>query len=121
LDENLHVQANRFLEDVFLNIMDNAITHNNNSTVKIRIKVNQEKIKNKRFVKIDFIDNGIGIEDSRKKKVFHRQDFEYSTGLGLSLVNRIVNSFNGKIWIEDRVFRDHTKGSIFSIKIPSEM
>lgn len=121
LDGNLHVQANKFLEDAFLNIIDNAITHNKNSIVRIRIKVTQEQIKSKKYVKIEFTDNGIGINDSRKEKVFHRQGTEYSTGLGLSLVNRIVDSINGKVWVENRVSRDHTKGSNFSIIIPSEM
>ena len=39
-------------------------------------------------------------------------------GLGLSLVYKIVHSFNGKIWVEDRVEGDYTKGSKFIILIP---
>ncbi len=37
---------------------------------------------------------------------------------GLTLVNKMVKSFNGKIWVEDKVFSDPSKGSNFIILIP---
>ena len=33
----------------------------------------------------------------------------YRLGLGLSLVKMLVESYDGKIWVEDRVEGDHTK------------
>jgi len=39
-------------------------------------------------------------------------------GLGLSLVVKIVDSYNGKIWVEDKIEGDYTKGSNFIILIP---
>ena len=36
-------------------------------------------------------------------------------GMGLSLVKTIVDKYGGKIWVEDRVNGDYTKGSIFVI------
>jgi signal transduction histidine kinase len=67
-------------------------------------------------------DNGVGIEDNRKDVIFHRA-FQYGNnvrgmGLGLSLVNNIIKTYRGQIWVEDRVKGDYSKGSNFIILIP---
>ena len=71
---------------------------------------------------MEFIDNGLGIEDRRKKNIFQRgfnQDKSiYGMGLGLSLVSIIIDKFNGEIWVEDRIKGDYKRGSNFIIKIP---
>ena len=36
-------------------------------------------------------------------------------GIGLSLVKIIINSYDGQVWVDNRVMGDHTKGSIFII------
>ncbi len=76
-------------------------------------------IANKSNIKAEFIDNGIGIEDSRKKLIFLRgYNKDVTTtgmGFGLSLVKKIMDSYHGKIWVEDRVLGDFSKGSKFII------
>jgi len=39
-------------------------------------------------------------------------------GIGLSLVKKIIRGYNGKIWIDDKVKNDYTKGSNFILMIP---
>lgn len=39
-------------------------------------------------------------------------------GIGLSLVKRIINSYKGKISVEDRFKGNHAEGSNFIILIP---
>jgi signal transduction histidine kinase len=39
-------------------------------------------------------------------------------GLGLSHAKKIIARYNGEIWVEDRVLKDHSKGSKFVILIP---
>jgi len=39
-------------------------------------------------------------------------------GIGLSLVSKIIQIFNDKIWVEDRIKGDYTKGSNFITLLP---
>jgi len=41
-------------------------------------------------------------------------------GLGLSLVKSIIDSYDGQIWVENRVSDDYSKGSDFVILIPND-
>ncbi|TXT60641.1 MAG: hypothetical protein BAJALOKI2v1_90055 [Promethearchaeota archaeon] len=38
--------------------------------------------------------------------------------IGLPIVKTIVDSYNGKIWVEDRVPNNHTQGSRFIVLLP---
>ena len=70
---------------------------------------------------MEFIDNGLGIPDSKKDSIFDRYgDYKGGKGLGmgLSLVKKIVAIFNGKIWVEDRVEGDYSRGSNFILLLP---
>lgn len=118
----LYVTANDFIEDLFENIIINAIKHNRNPLVEIIIKISREQENNINFLKIEFLDNGKGIPDSRKKQIFQRGNSEkrsvHGMGLGLSLVKKIVDTYKGEIWVEDKIKGDHSKGSNFVLLIP---
>ena len=121
--EDYFVYANELLLDVFENILLNSVRHNSNINVIIEIQISQEVIEDKKFFKIQFIDNGDGIEDVRKEHIFERGSKEKSSnggmGLGLSLVKKTIDRYNGKIWVENKVKDDYSKGSNFIILIPT--
>jgi len=122
LDENGYVNADELILDIFENILINSILHNFNSVITILIKITETQKSNKKFIKFEFIDNGIGISDARKRKMFggdHNKDKNIKgLGFGLSLVKKIVERYQGEIWIEDRIKGDYTKGTNFIILIP---
>ena len=118
------VNADNLLEDVFENILINAIKYNENSPIKILIGISKDLKDDKSYIKFEFKDNGIGIDDSRKKDIFLRNHQTEASrrgmGLGLSLVRKIIANYKGHIWVEDNVLGDHSKGSKFIFLIPIE-
>ncbi len=118
----IFVQANELLQEVFDNILTNAVRYNDNSLIKILVNVSRERKDDQKYLKFELIDNGIGIEDERKRIIFKRGHRESKgqkgMGLGLSLVKKILEGFNGEIWVENRVKDDYTKGSNFILLIP---
>ncbi|MFX1321268.1 MAG: PAS domain S-box protein [Promethearchaeota archaeon] len=121
-DNEIYVIANELLQDVFENILINAIKYNENPSIEILISIFRGTYENNTYFRFEFIDNGIGIQDERKRLIFERRNGELRSdkgmGLGLSLVSKIINYYNGKIWIEDKVKGDYSKGSKVIILLP---
>jgi len=72
------------IKDVFDNLMINAVKHNHNDEIENQIKISEIKENFENLIKIEFIDNGKGIEDSRKEKIFLRgnKDDKYVREMG---------------------------------------
>lgn len=122
--EEIYIHANNLLEDVFDNLLINAVKHAGKKSIKIDITIDKITKKEKDFVRMEFIDNGKGIKDEQKKKIFKKG---YNSGLpksgmglGLYLVKKIIKSFDGKISVENRVKGDYTKGTKFILLFPLE-
>jgi len=117
-----YTNANELLQDVFENVLINSIKYNENSTIEISIKISKQEVDAKDYIKIEFIDNGIGVSDERKEVIFLSGNRELKgskgMGLGLSLVSKILNIFKGEVRVEDKVKGDYTKGSNFIIILP---
>ncbi len=117
------VKANELLQDVFANLIGNAIKHSNGSKVDISIKLEDTQDNGKKFYKISIEDNGPGIPDDMKDRIFNRlqrgETKARGMGLGLYLVKSLVVSYHGNIWAEDRVQGDYTKGSRFVVMLPA--
>ena len=116
------INASELLQDVFENLLINAIKYNENQKIEIDINALKELKENRNYIKFEFIDNAMGIPNDKKgilfKEGYRREKGTKGMGLGLSLVYKIVHSFNGKIWVEDRIEGDYTKGSKFILLIP---
>ena len=123
--KEVYVKANELLPDIFENILINAVRHNRNSPVEILIKFSRIVKEGGNFIKLEFIDNGIGIFPEMKEKIFQRGHVEkkdnIGLGLGLTLVKKIISNYNGQIWVEDKVAGDFSKGSNFVIILPEEV
>ncbi|KKK40714.1 MAG: Signal transduction histidine kinase, partial [Candidatus Lokiarchaeum sp. GC14_75] len=121
-EKGVLVNANDLLIDLFNNLLNNSIKYNESHVVEIDVKMSKEKKNNTNYIKLEFLDNGIGIPDKRKETLFEK---EYSKdiaskglGIGLTLVKKIVDSYRGEIWVEDRIKGDYSQGSNFIVLIP---
>ncbi|MBD3341452.1 MAG: PAS domain S-box protein [Candidatus Lokiarchaeota archaeon] len=122
--QKCRVCANELLKDVFEIILTNAIIHNNKPKTEVLIKIARELKDGLSYCRIEFIDNAIGVSDNMKKIIFKRS-FESAQktsgmGLGLSLVKKIIESYEGDIWVEDRIKGSPTEGSNFILLIPEK-
>ena len=117
-----YVFANNLLQDVFENILINAVVHNQNTIIEISIKVSEVRKGKKIYLKIECMDNGVGIDDVKKKHLFKLKKINLtngkSMGFGLYLVKNLIDSYKGQIWVEDKVKGDSSKGSNFILLIP---
>jgi PAS domain S-box-containing protein len=119
-----HVVANDLIRDVFSNLITNAIKHSDGvRPLMINISVEPVKENGQQYYRITVEDNGPGIPDELKGKLFEKfkrgRTKASGKGLGLFLVKSFVKDFNGKIWVEDRVQGDHTKGARFVVMLPA--
>ncbi len=112
------IMANEFLQDVFYNLLHNAVKVTPTEDVEIEVKVSLDQ--DGEFLKMDFVDWGTGMDDKMKKTVLTSlgERVQRISGVGLTLVKQIVDQYGGKISIEDRVPGDHTKGARFVILLP---
>jgi PAS domain S-box-containing protein len=118
-----NVYANSLLKEVFSNLIGNSIKHSSQDVpLNIDIMVDKVVKDNKGYYKISIEDNGPGIPDDRKDNIFERyKDCESKTkglGLGLYLTKTLIDGYEGKIWVEDAIKGDHTKGCRFVIMLP---
>lgn len=105
------------ITSVALNLLENAVKYSND-TPSIITTLHQKG----NTIWIEFSDNGIGIPDPKKLKVFNRfyrignEDTRQTkgTGLGLYIVHQIVKAHQGTISIKDNI----PKGSVFTITLP---
>ena len=108
------------LERVFYNLISNAFRYTPEGG-KIEIKLQQQE----NSVLIEVSDSGIGIQEEYKSKIFdrffeinpnttHNKQYNKGTGIGLSIVRRIVDLHKGKV---DVVSAGENKGTSFLVKL----
>ncbi len=107
----LYVKSNKLLFPIILNVVQNAFQHGGGEDIKVNIEIKDEKDS----VLIQIKDNGKGISDENKKKIFdkdYKSSDTNSSGIGLYLVKLASHKFGATINVED----NEPKGTIFSLR-----
>jgi len=121
-DRRYFVLGNELVNEVFTNILQNAIDYDPHEKIVVDISIGEFTIEPRRYWCVSIADSGIGIPDSKKNLVFGRfrsnEESSPSTGLGLSIVRAIVEAHRGIVWVEDRVQGEPSKGSVFRVALP---
>lgn len=103
---------------MWLNLIQNAIKFSHQNGV---IRVSLHKYNG--IIKVDIVDNGIGISDEDKERVFDRFYKAYKSrskdgnGLGLAIAKKIVELSSGKIYFESEL----GKGSKFTVELKERL
>ncbi|WP_424357725.1 PAS domain S-box protein [Methanocella sp. MCL-LM] len=118
------VRANELFRDVLINLITNAVKHSSEEKpLLVNLNVDPAFIEDSLYYKCTVEDNGPGIPDDVKGKLFHRfqrgATRAHGKGLGLYLVRTLVEGYRGKVWVEDRVPGDHTQGARFVVMLPA--
>lgn len=98
----------------FDNIIRNAKYHGKADNIDILFK------RKEKYCEISFADNGIGIPDPLKNKIFDEgfsQGPNKSSGLGLYLTKKILEKHDGEITVSD----NKPKGAIFNLSFKTEV
>jgi len=115
LGDLVEIQCNRGqIQQVFLNILDNAIDAIEESGV---IEIQSYKKESKNIILIT--DNGKGISNDNLNRIFEpfytTKEFGHGSGLGLSISKRIMSEHNGDITVESNPGKTTTVTIIFNV------
>ncbi len=109
----------RLIVQVIINIVNNAVEYTPQGS---HIQISVKKQGNQAVISV--ADDGDGLSDEAKKKVFDMfysgenkvADSRRSCGIGLSLCQSIVRAHGGEIFVSDHI----PHGAVFTFTLPSE-
>ncbi len=109
------------LRQIVVNLLDNAVKYTNAGSVRLRLTNVSALGADQVRLRIDVIDTGIGIPAEKVQTIF--DEFTQAdesitrryggTGLGLAITKKLVQMYNGRIWVDSEVGR----GSAFHVEI----
>jgi len=106
------------ITQVFQNLLSNAVKYMDKPRGQIKVGCVEENS----FWKLSVADNGPGIEEKHFERIFQifqtlspRDEFE-STGVGLTVVKKIVEMYGGRIWVESKP----GQGTTFFFTLPKQ-
>lgn len=103
-------------KQLFQNLIQNAIKYNDKQKGFVEIGCIEKEKEFEFYVK----DNGIGIKERYQAKIFvlfsKLENTDQSSGIGLSIVKKIIDLYGGKIWLTSKV----GTGTTFYFTLPKQ-
>lgn len=113
----------RQLQQLFQNLLSNAVKYSKADTPpQITLASSRSTQNGRDYHVISVTDNGIGFEQQYAEKIFqmftrlHGKNEYSGTGVGLSIVKKIVENHNGLITVESQ----KDVGSVFTVYLPAD-
>jgi signal transduction histidine kinase len=118
-----NVLADDLLDEVFVNILSNAVKYTDGKRVPIEISLEEVEAESgapRKCWKVTITDHGKGMANDLKKDDFIRYSpSRKGSGLGLSIVLAlVVNRYSGILRFKDRIEGDLTKGTAVEVWLP---
>ena len=104
------------IKRVMINLLDNAIAAIDGNTDNGEVIIDLSYDKDLEVVRIEVTDNGKGIPDDHKMRLFepYFSTKKHGTGLGLAIVNSIITDHHGVIHVQD----NQPNGTKFILDLP---
>lgn len=96
IPDEVSVTANAGLRSVVDNLLENAVEHNDAEDPRVHVTVETTT----ETARLIVADNGPGIPDEHKERLREPRSGASGSG-GLSLVQRLVEEYDGTVWIDD--------------------
>lgn len=124
IDNNI-LCDNLRLQQIIINLIDNAIKFTSEGEVKLEVKLTQQK-DNLQYLNFRIMDSGIGIDVNKTEQLllaFEQADLTTTrkyggTGLGLTISNQLIRLMNGS---KLNIIALEEGGSSFSFDIPFQL
>ena len=106
------------LQQVMFNLVSNAVKYSSKKEQPL-VQITSEEKDNETIVSVK--DNGAGFDMKYYDKLFgifqrlHTQHEFDGTGVGLAIIQRIINKHGGKVWAKAKL----NEGAVFSFKLPA--
>ncbi len=106
------------LTQIFENLLSNAIKYIDKPKGIVKVGCTEEGD----YWKFSVTDNGPGIEEKHYEKIFKifqtlkSEPSEGNTGIGLTIVKKIIDLYKGRIWVESEI----GKGTTFYFILPKQ-
>ena len=109
---DVSVRSTELLPAVFRNLFSNVVQHSDTETPEITISATRSPNR----VVIHVADNGPGIADEHKERIFESGETLQGsgTGFGLALVKTLLAQHDGGIYVMD----NEPTGAVFSVTLP---
>jgi signal transduction histidine kinase len=117
------VLADLWLRDLFSHLLDNAVKFSKEKRVEVAVSV-AEGVSGGTLV-FRIADHGRGISPEEREIILdrlasRRRDYaSFRSGIGLFIVKTILDRYGGRLWIEERVPGEHSKGSVLCLELPT--
>ncbi|MFB6195331.1 MAG: sensor histidine kinase [Haloplanus sp.] len=108
MPDDVYVVADELLPRVFGNLLTNAVEHNDSPIPRIDVTVERDD----EAVTVRVADNGPGIPDEERDRLFERGTGDH--GVGLYLVAALVDGYGGRVELTET----GPEGSVFAVTLP---
>jgi PAS domain S-box-containing protein len=108
----VRVYADELLPTALDELVENAVVHNDKPVPRVRI----DAVDRQTDVVVRIRDNGPGVPPGQRDLIFGREDVDavhHGTGLGLFLVDNIVDNWDGAVWVEE----NDPEGAVFAMRL----
>ncbi|NGM68571.1 HAMP domain-containing histidine kinase [Natronolimnobius sp. AArcel1] len=116
IPDGVTVLADEMLDQVFENLLTNAIVHNDQATPRVDVTVTEHPDTD--TVSVTIVDNGPGLPEEQRASILEwetKREEDTDAGIGLAIVETLVDRYDGSILVSDA----EPRGTSVRVELPT--